>query len=294
MASLSLLGVACKKDGGGKGAGSATSYLPKSASAVFGVNFEKIRTSALYEQFKDKLEKQSAKEMAEFKEVCGIDMMTSFKSFTVAMGADPQNEKEMFVAVNLDTPRAKFAECAKKMTEKGTKVEIADDGAFATYTVKGDPMPVWWASDSTVVMSPAKSLDALKALSTGEKLKDNAELVAMMGKTDTGAMIWAAGNVPKGPMAGAMGSTPTSGHFALNAPSGIDAKVGIEFADEAGAKTAHETMKQQLEGAKGQPMVGDLLKGVTLEASGKTVNATVKLSKEDVDKMISMAKMFGM
>jgi hypothetical protein len=290
--------VACKKGGGSAAAGDAMGYLPKDASAIIGINFDAIRSAALYKEFEPQLKKamEQGEELKKIKDTCGLDVTSKVKSALVALGKDPNDEKQMYFAI-VGLNKAEVNKCVDDLKAKGEKVDRKEDGDLASYTVDDKTTWAWWANADTLVSSPAAegSPDAMKALATGPKLKDNAGVMEMIGKTDTGAMFWVAGEVPNMPdmdnVAAQLGAKPEKFSVSIHVPSNLAAKAMFVFGDEASAKKVHDTLKTQLDAAKQQPMVGAYLGGVKLETAGKEVTAGVDLKEEDVKTLSSMLKM---
>jgi hypothetical protein len=296
-----LAAVACKKDGGAAAAGNAMGYLPKDASAVLGLNFSAIRESKIYKQFEPQIEKlmSEGEALKKVKDTCKLDIASSAKSVLIALGKDPSDEKQMYMAL-IGLNKATVNKCVDDLKAKGEKLDRKDDGALTAYTVDDKQMWVWWAADDTVVSSPSAedSPDALKALAGGgAKLKDKAEVMDMVGKTDTGAMLWMAGALPDMPnmgmIEGQLGGKPQKVWFSANVPEDLSAKAGLIFADDATAEKVKKNLDTQLAAAKQQPMVGAFLGGVKVDHSGKEVRIDVTLSADDVKTLTSMAKMGG-
>ncbi len=302
LVSIALAAVACSKGGGGaKAAGDAMGYLPKDSSLVIGINFEAIRGSKLFKEFQPKLDEAMAKEegFKKLKDTCKLDVTSEVKSMLIALGKDPNDQTGAFVVV-AGLNKSAANKCVDDLKAKGEKVERKDDGALTSYTVDGEPLWVWWAGDDMLVTSPGAkdSPDKLKALAGGgAKLKDNAEVMGMVGKASTSSMLWAAGAIPDMPEMGMiesqLGGKPSAMYFSIDVPEGLDAKGGFQFADDATAGKVKQNVDTQLAAAKGQPMVGAYLNGVKVEQSGKDVKIAATLSADDVKTLVSLAKMAG-
>jgi hypothetical protein len=297
VATTCLAFAACKKGGGGAQAASdSMSNLPKDATMVVGINFDKIRSSDLYKEFQGDIQKQIGKELGELKEKCGIDILADLKSMTMSIGKNPNDEKDTFFAVTGSFTKDKVHKCMEDLKAKGEKVEFKDEGKLTAYTIEGETAYVMWAGDNTVITSPgAKSADVMKKITDGGgSVKDNADVMAMVGKADTGAMVWMAGGIPNDPNMeasfGMMGGKPKGLYLSIDLPGSLDANIGMAFADEATATKAEEALGKQIEEVKGQPMVGAYLKDLKMERAGTDVKLGIKLSKEDVTTIVTMAK----
>lgn len=299
LLAFAFAATACGKGGGSAAAGETTGYFPKDTSAVIGLNFDAIRSSKIYKEFEPQIKAAMEKDekFTKIKTVCGVDFTTEVKSAMIGLGKDPQDDKGTYIAIS-GVGKDKVNKCITDMKAKGEKVDFKEEAPLTSYTVDGETIWVWWASADTVVTSPSADKDSapLKALAAGgPKMSDNAALMANVKRTDSGAMLWMAGAIPADQntdMAFAqLGGKPNNLSMSVNVPSGLDAKVVLEFADEATAKKANDQVKVTLEQAKGQPMVGAYLTGVKHEQAGKDVTVTVELSESDVNQLMSMVKM---
>lgn len=281
---------ACKKDksgGNGVSGGSADMLgsMPKDSAAVIGISWSKARDSALFKKYEEKLMTgDAADEAAEMKEKCGIDMMADLKTIILAPGKSMQDdEKDVTVAVKGNFDKAKVEACITKMG--GT---VAD----GVYTKDGKPINVYWPSADTIVLSPKYSVEQLKAFASAS-VKDNAELMALIGKVDSGATIWAAGMVPPelGAMTGGMAKAPTGAYLTLNINSGINATLGGVFESEDDAKGAAGALNMVLPMAKQQ--AAGMLDDISSEQSGKSIILKAKISGEQINKLVSMTGGMG-
>lgn len=277
--------TACKKDGGGGAAGSSDmlSYLPKDSSAVVGVGWSKATKSELFKKYQDKVLAKAGDELAEMKEKCGIDMIADMSNIVVAVGANPQDEDAIVAGIKGKFDQKKIEECVTKMGGKVEGTVYTDD--------KGEPLNAFWASSDTVILSKGLTADEIKALVSGGSVKDNKDLMELIGKVDSGAAFWLAGMVPAelaGQM-GPMGTPPKAGYLSLNVTSGIDAKVGLLFNSEDEAKGLSTMIDMGINMGKQQPGMKEILDGVSSSQSGNTITIKAKVSGEQLTKLETMA-----
>lgn len=279
--------TACKKDGGGAG-GSADmlSYMPTESSVVVGFSVTKATKSELFKKYQDKVLADAGDKISEMKEKCGIDMMTDMKNVVVSMGKDMQDEKGMVIGIKGNFDQKKIEECVTKMggTMEGTVMTSAE----------GKKTNMFWAASDTVVLSPGITADALKAHKDGKSVKENKELMALIGKVDSSATVWIAGMVPA--EAGGMlpmGTPPKSGYLSLNVDSGIDAKVGLNFGSEDEAKGMSTMIEMGLTQGKQMPGMKDILGNVSATQSGSSIVITAKVSGDQLKTLEGMAGGMG-
>lgn len=284
LAAVAFAPTACKKDGGGGGASGATgdmlSHLPKDSAGVVGVSWSKARSSELFKKYEKQLLANVPGEVEKIKTDCGIDLLEDIKTVVVAGHTTPENS---IVAVKGSFDQAKVEECIKKMG--GT----TEGGA---YTIEGDTTNAHWAAADTVLISEGLTADKIKAAASGGSLKDNAELMGLVGKVDTSATVWAAGTVPP-EAAGAMGAMggkpPKSAYLSLSVDSGVSAKVGLVFGNGDEAKAIKGQLDMVLGMGKGQPELKDIIDGVSANVDGDSLVVKAKLSGSQIEKLQGMA-----
>lgn len=284
---------ACKKDGGASGAaGDAMGYLPKDSSMVVTANLDKARSSGLFKKYEDKLASQVPEEMAEFKAACKMDPMEDLNTAVIGVGANPDDEKQIVFVVKGNFDRAKVENCLGEMAKKdGKELVKTEDGKVVHYAngEGGDSFYAYWPDDSTLVGSP--SGERLKAVIDGASVKDNKEVMAMVGKVDSGATVWVAGNVPA-EAAGAMGpmGTPPKGvYVSLTATSGLDFTAGLAYEkkEDADKLKAMSAMLPAMADQAGP--LADVVKGIKIEQDGNDVIVKASLTAEQLDSVSQMA-----
>ncbi len=81
-----------------------------------------------------------------------------------------------------------------------------------------------WVASDTFLISKGHSSDAIKAAKEGDNVKQNRELMELIGKVDSSATLWVAGMVPaeSASMMGPMGIVPPkTGYLSLKLGSGV-------------------------------------------------------------------------
>ena len=284
LAAIAVAPTACKKEGGGGASGASgdmLSYLPKDSIGVVGISWSKARGSALFKKYEGGLMSNAPAEIAKIKTDCGIDLVADINTVVVAGNTTSESA---IIAVKGSFDQAKVEECIGKMG--GT----AENGA---YTVDGDVTNAYWPSKDTVLLSEGLTSDKIKAATAGGSLKDNAELMGLVGKVDTSATIWAAGQVPAdagGGMMGMMGgSVPKWAYLSLTVDSGVDAKVGLVFDKAEDATAVEAKLTGLITMGKADAQMKELLGGVSSKTDGKAVVVKAKLSGDQLETLKGMA-----
>ncbi len=282
LAAIAFTPTACKKEGGGASgsSGDMLSFMPKASEGVIGISWAKARSSALFKSYQDKLLKEMPEEIEKIKTECGIDLMADINTIIIAANS---SQKDALIAVKGAFDQKKVEECVTKM---GGTVK---DGA---YTIEGEITNAYWPSSDTVVMSEGLSSEKIKAAAADGSVKDNKDLMSLIGKVDTSATVWAAGKVPAeagGAMGMMGGSAPKSAYLSLVVDSGINATVGMVFEKSEEATSLNAKMTMMLEMGKGQPQFKELLGGVSSKVDGKTIIMKAKLSGDQLKDLEGMA-----
>jgi hypothetical protein len=313
LVGLAALGLACSKGTGGVGgvagggsklegpAASAMDVLPRETGLVFGFSWTSFKQTNFYPMLTSALPKEGADRLAEIKQTCGIDVMNDLESIIVGSGGN-LDQSRMLILVKGKWNEDKASKCAAAMGPKmGKPVATAKDGNITTYTVEGEqPVHVGWSGD-TMVLTPAAMegdrtylADMLKQTAT---VKDNKPFMDLLGKVDTSATLWAAVlPPPDSDMTTSLqqltGGTEkvTGGWMSLKLTSRLETFGGVRMASEAEAKTVHDKMAQELEGARKNPQMGEFLKSATVTQAGSDVNLRLTLDEAQMTKLSDMLK----
>lgn len=226
--------------------GDDLSLIPADSELVMGLNFAQLQKSALWKKF---VEPQMVKpefqtKLAEFKDKCGFDPMTSIQSLSLGMknvgakgGATPDG---VVVVHGLD--KAKTTSCLTKMKAEiekdGTK--LTDDGGIYTFAKDNNSVGMTFVNDSTAVMVVGANgnVNGVKAATAGNSaLKTSPAFIDMFSKIKTGDSLWllANGNSPMFDKAGALGVKPKAVFGSVNVTDGLtlDLRVRLNTPDEA-------------------------------------------------------------
>ena len=226
--------------------GDDLALIPADSEIVMGLNFAQLQKSALWKKF---VEPQMVKpdfqaKLAEFKDKCGFDPMSSIQSLSLGMknvGAKGAKTPDGVIVIHgLD--KAKTTACLTKMKAEiekdGTK--LTDDGGIYTFTKDGNSAAMTHVNDSTAVMVVGANgnTNGVKAATAGTSaLKTSPAFVDMYSKIKTGDSLWllANGNSPMFDKAGALGVKPKAVFGSVNVTDGLtlDLRIRLNTPDEA-------------------------------------------------------------
>jgi hypothetical protein len=244
-------------------AGAAAALPAKTGFAVFpgdsqfvvGINLASARSSGLYAKYKDKIEENMAKELADMRAACGVDPIGQMQTI-IAAGKPPAGgtgDPEVVVVLK-GLQRATMKQCGEKMAAKeGKKFTVTEEGNLANYVM--DDKNIWaaWLDDSTVVMAPEKDKAYVSARAAGESgLAEGNPVMALLKSVDTSAALYFAADTKAfGPGAAMMqGAQGIFGSLKLTDGLAIDA--GVRFDTPDNAKKTTEMVNQQVGAMKGQ------------------------------------------
>jgi hypothetical protein len=299
---------ACKKDAkpgtgagivaeaGGDGLKSTLRLFPKDADAVVGINFGKVRDSALYKKYEPAIVKAAGEDLAKLKEACGADPIAKLGNVVVAIKSD--GKQMTSVIRGLD--KATATKCAQKAAEmakaKGEDASVVIDGNYLEMKKGAEPgVGVLFIDDTTMVSAmkdekglPKAELEAIaKGLPEAESLAGSSGFTDVVAKTDTSDALWFVLNGASP----AMQQSPMkfqSAYGSLEITDGLAIDGNARFDSEATAKTNADTLKAQVEQAKANPMFGNFVSDVTIDQKGSDVSLKIKFSQQQLESIGSM------
>lgn len=277
------------------------SVLPKDTGFVVGFSLSKIKASKMWEQFSSLINKESAKELEDFKATCGLDPFVDIDSIVIA-GDKTMNEKKIVAVVKAKWDEDKLNKCATAMAEKeGEKLTVKKDGNVTEYNGGSDSFFASWIASDTAVFSPNKEY-LTEVVAKKSKIEDNPAFAGLVSKVDMSAMLWGALEVPtsgEAAQAFAMapmvtgGKVPQGAYGHLNVNSGLDARLALRFASNDDAKQTADYLTKQIETVKADPQMGSFLKSLKIEAVSQDSVASLSLTQADIDNLQKMlAPMF--
>jgi len=316
---LALVGLfavsapACSKDksGGGGGGGakgkpagaaaSALDIFPEDTAIVAGINVKKVLSSKMWEKYGAKLlEEGEVKEgLGKLKDACGMDPTKDIESVVIGLNGDADQDK-IVILVKGAFDEAKITKCITGMVEKeeGKKVAAKTDGKITEYSAEGDDKKIYvgWAAADTMVIVPAAmegDKAALEAIMAGKSsAKKNKDPQALKGNCNTSETIWAAavltGKIGE-QMAAGGGDDPKPKAIWLNMAyvKDLALEIGARFPNDKDATAMADKANKELEGAKSDPMAGDIAKAVKIAAKGSDVVVNVNMNEKQIDDLVT-------
>jgi hypothetical protein len=301
--------MACSKAGktGSKGrldgpAASATSILPKDTSFVVGLNFDKLKTTRLWEKVGARILANGKGDMDEVKAECGIDFLSDFQSLTLA-GDASFDGKKMVLIMKGKWDEDKATSCVVKMAKKkeNKTLTIKKEGGITELKPEGTDKSIHlaWIGKDTVVITPGSPDDKTylaELVARKSSINDNKELMAILSKSSSSATIWGAGTVPSvGPAAQALGALsqeqkPQALYATVEYGKTLDAKVGLRYAALANAKSVRDQLDGQLKEAQGNPMLAGYLKTASVAVQDNDVVLAVAMPEQTLSSLTDMVE----
>jgi hypothetical protein len=302
--------VACNKSAStaekGKPAGAAASALdvmPATTAGLAGVNVKKVVASKAWQQYGTKAlsDPEIKGKLDKMKADCGFDPLTDIDS--IAVGADGTGDAASIVVIikgNFDAD--KIGKCAvAAAAQNAKKMTVKTEGKITAMSVEGETEVAyvgWVAKDTMVIVPQAieKNDKALleKVLNATDSAKNNKQLADLMGNVNTGHTGWGAIDTTKATqvadaISGSIGGAKPLGLWVnLAYENDLDAEIGMRFATPEEAKKTVETLGPQLKAGAGQTPMGDLSSAIKIEAKGSDAVLTVKLTGDQIQKIIDM------
>jgi hypothetical protein len=298
---LAAATAGCKKEGA-TGAGGASgsdlksnlSLFPKDTDVLVGINFNKIRESALYKKYEPQIMNAAGDELAKIKEACGSDPLAKLQGATVAI----RGEKNVtMVIAGID--KATATQCATKAAEKakaeGKDATAVVDGNYLEVKRAGeDTMGALFVNDTTMISAQKEGKPLTKAelevlakgLPEAESLAGHADFKDIISRTDTGDAIWMVANGTAEIFQGA----PVK---FKNAFGSIEVTEGVKL-DGGARMESEEVAKQTAEGAKAQvaqlksSMFGSMIGDVQVNQKGADVLVQASLTQQQIDSIAAM------
>lgn len=266
------------------------SLLPADAEAVFGIDFDKLRQSALWKQYEPQMQQAAASGIAKFKALCGFDPIASMKS--VAIGIKNLDGDATGAIVVRGFDKKQSITCFDKdigdIEKDGTKVTIDGDVILVT-DKQGKKLGFTFVDEYTALVAfgpEASSKETLRAAASGANALDkSASFVDIYNKLNHNDSVWMVmnGNAPVFQKTG-MPYKIVAMFGTMNVTDGltVDGRLRLGTAEEATGFV--NQFKGQLEQAKG------FVDRADLSSEGADVKLAVAIGH---DKLVQMVGMFG-
>ena len=273
----------------------AKTGLPADAKIVIGIDLAAIQKTGLFATYYPKLlEKADVSKMISTMKggACKVDPLTAVQGMVVAMSADQQDGAIYLAVSGLD--RTKLSSCLQaaiqEKADKTAKVSLKQDGNITQVSDGKDTTFIGWAGKDVIVVSlHAQDKPSLVKWMGGKGTLAKSELGKSLGKLNTAATLWGAGEATKEVEPGV---TVKGGYGAVTFAKGnLDADVHAVMASAAQAATMATSTKKQLDEAKqGQlpPAIVTMLKAVTIAPANDEVVLKGSFVEKDLLGILAM------
>lgn len=293
---VALFGLsACKG-----GAGDAIKLIPEGANVIGGADLNALMNSSAYKDNVDKIETAETKEFLDAASACNVGK-DKWKNVTFGMNTESPDKKVAMV-VNVDgLGKKENLECISgKIKEKAPDGEapFTIEEADGKLTLKSDDGTGYVVNDNMVVFAGADWASAVKELVDGKgKAAVDGNLKDLVGRANTKAHVWAAGEIPadmaSGPAEGAKDAT-----VAIDVSDGLGIDASVGFGDAEAAKAKADELNKMYDSQKGAAgamgVPSTVTDSVKIEAKDTAVHVAAKATAEDLKKISdSVGKMMG-
>lgn len=279
---------------------SSLRHLSDSTEIVISFTAASARNSSLWKELAPMLEKAGDGDLSKFKTKCGFDPIANFESILIGINS---TEKKNSVIIIKGFDREELVKCFAIMAkeEKDKKTTLIDEGNFSTIIEDGEIQQILgWVDSKTFLISQDNTDKVfIQARIDGvEGLDTVAAFSTYMAKASKKEAFWFAGIFSAGSDAAkqmaAVGNTPEGVFGSLGIAEGLTFDGGMTFADEKAAAATLKIANTQIEGVKGMPGVGGLVKNLKMSIKDSDLLFNLILSKAELEQLIGMAKMMGL
>ena len=315
LTAVAALTPACNRTSGSGAAKDDLATVPRDTAMVFMVNVAQARKTEAWKKLTELRDKdaKSKQQYDDFVKKCSLDPFNQIDSVFVAMPANYNDTKEIAILARGTFNNDALIDCAKKNAqEKSEEVTEVTYNGTKLYGFSKDKAFFAPLGKKLVAVGGPSWIKRVVDLNAGkgESAKDNAELAALIKRTRTGDVLWAAGLVPpqaldrlqNNPQLGAARSMK-SASGSIDLTKGFALHTFLDLGSDADAASLATLGNEQLTKLRQMPqlqMMGmaSFLDKVTIEAKKNTFVLEGSLTQPQVDdlstRLAGMAKSFGM
>jgi hypothetical protein len=276
----------------------AKAGLPADAKVVIGIDLAAIQKTQLFATYYPKLLAKSdgGKVIDAMKAACKLDPLTSVQGVVIATTLDQEDGASYIALSGID--KAKLSSClplAIQSGDKDAKVAIKHDGNITQITKGTTIAYVGWASKDVLVV-PFKTEDkaAVTRWMSGKGALAKAELGKTLGKLNTSAAVWGAGNAGKDGKEIESGITVKLGYGTLVFAKGnLDVDVHAVMGDAKQAATMAAEAKTQIDQARQggvmPPAISGMLKAVAITTANDEIVVKASVAEKDLASALELA-----
>jgi len=278
--------------------------VPAGASAVVGLDVTRLTSSELVaravEQLLDR-RPELAQRVASLEEACHLDVARNLTHVILASGPRAANGAQPVLLVATGhLVEADLTAClTKQVGAGGGSVTATTTGGRTVYQVKDGRRTVYYAfgqADTVVLSNDTAWLD--KALGTGPKVLDDADMKAWIGMSDQTAPAWLAARVDPRVGAGlvrvgrgAIGAGPKAVFGSLDPGGGVSAELGAVMASDGDAKALESLATSQMglmALAAQWKGLGPVVGATKVSRDGPVLRLRLALSPDQVKQVVSV------
>lgn len=271
----------------------AKAGLPADAKIVIGVDLAALQKTQLFAMVYPKLlEKADASQVIDtVKSTCKIDPLAAVKGMVVAMSDDQQSGAIYLAISGID--KAKLSSCLQTAIKAGktAKVSLKQDGNITQVSDGTSTAFIGWVGKDVIVVSlHAEDKPSLVKWMGGKGALAKSGLGKSLGKLNTTATLWGAGEATKEVEPGV---TVKGGYGQVSFAKGnLDADLHAVMASAAQAVTMATSTKKQLDEAKQNqlpPAIATVLKAVTIAPANDEVVLKGSFVENDLMSLLALA-----
>ncbi len=277
----------------------ALAAMAKDSEIILGMDFAKLRASALYKKYEPMIMARVGGDLKKFKDTCGFDPMEKLTGIVIGGKGEQMAQGTIFVR---GFERAPSMDCLKKQeaAEKaaGKSVTLTVDGDYVELSNAAEPDKVLrflWIDDQTALLikdgestAGKDALVAAAAAKDGDGLTGSKAFTDLLARTHTGAALWfvAKGDSPALKQVADMVKFKAV-YGSIDIASGLSGEFRMWMSSADEAKSTAGDLGSKLDQMKG--MAGGMLSDVTVKADGEDVVTRVKLSQDQLQQIGKIA-----
>jgi hypothetical protein len=282
--------------------------LPSTTAIVVDVDVARARTTALWRTYGAAIEATFAPGLRDALAPCGLDPIAHVDRVLLSFGRDAAAPRDAAATLEGRFTEADVARCAPLLgpaggTGESAAIEVTRQGRLTIYRDPGAPARTAyaaWLGPHTIALVPSALDDAAaaRALAEGTGVDRVPELVDLVARTDTAAVVWAAGAIPPPVRArlASIGYVPDGFFLAIDAAADVSLRLGLRYADERAAASSARLATGWLEEARARPplpFLKEVLATARLERSGRVVVGSARLTTAQLGEIATMIRAAG-
>ncbi len=269
--------------------GAALQFVPSDSMAVVGIDFDKLRTTAVQKTVEQALrkDKDAIKNIEELRKETGFDVFKDIHGLTVVLPEEVLKDDNQFVMIlEANINEAKMVKFIEKKDGKALPKKSGANGDF--YELDGGRAGLAFRGKFVIIGGMATFEKAIGK-------NDPAQVFPTLRASVEKEMLWIAGSttvVSRQKLGKQDANAGKLESFAagLSIPSGAKMKASAHFSDAAAADTLAKLMTKGLaelgnDSTMQQMGLAELASRVTVSANGSDLSISVDLTKGQIEKI---------